>query len=195
MWNAQQLNEGLAELTDCFDEFGDVIDFNINGKIIKVQPASDVPTACDSLLQNMDWLVRSEARKIGPSATHDDVFTNLAPEYRPQLFHFFVYTDGRAAVAWRIPFVGGGRPMLKSLMVALMVWNGMADSKHVWQMLGHGVGNDEFDVFLWGHITDKEKSTLEAGKYPKSLEVVGGPAPGFAVVHNACNGIRIPFER
>lgn len=144
----------IVLLEHCFDEFGMVQEFNLCGNIIKVQPADDVPHACDRIWQGLEPITKLERSKIGPSASLDDIFPNLAAAYRPQLFHYYVHDDGRAAVAWRVPFVAGELNNLKSLMVALMMWNGIADSRHVWQMLGHGVGLDELDVFLWGYVTD-----------------------------------------
>ena len=210
-------------LEDCFNDFGEIIDFDLPENLIEVQPASDVPYACHRLWQSLEPIIEIEKRKISPTATIDDVFPKLTPEYRPQLFHYYLHEDGRAAVAWRIPFVPG-RPILKSLMVALMMWNGIADhkkegeeeekekkevtvdqnnsdadQKHVWQMLGRGVDLQSLDIFLWGFITDEEKAAFERGVYPKSLELLGDPASGFMteiihIVNNTRGGIRIPFE-
>ena len=157
-------------LTDCFVAFGRVKEFNLCGNIIKIQPAFDQPHACCSTWQNMNYELEREKKEIGPSASIDKIFPKLAPEYRPQLFHYYVQEDGRAAVGWRVPCVPGA-PYLKSLMVALMMWNGMADSKHIWQILGYGASPSSIeglDIFLWGHITDEENLILEEGEYRRS---------------------------
>lgn len=199
-------------LEDCFNDFGELIEFDLPENPIKVQPALDIPIACDQVWKSLEPIIGIERTKLSPTATIDDIFPNLTSEYRPQLFHYCLHEDSRAAVAWRIPFIPG-KPNLKSLMVALMMWNGIADhsngivnpnnsdtdQKHVWQMLGHGVDLQSLDVFLWGFITDEEKAAFEQYVYPKSLELLGDPAKGFMsnidhIVNNARGGIRIPFE-
>ena len=184
---------------DCFNDVGEMIVFDLPENLIKVQPASEVPDACDRIWQSLEPIIVMERTKISPAATINDIFPHLTSEYRPQLFHYCVHEDSRAAVAWRIPFVPG-KPILKSLMVALMMWKGIADHKkevivgqgdrdtdkrHVWQMLGHGVDLQSLDVFLWGFITDEEKAAFEQYVYPKSLELLGDPAKGFMskIVH------------
>ena len=192
-------------LEDCYHDLGQIIEFDLPENLIKVQPASDIPVACDRVWQSLEPIIGIERTKISPTATIDDIFPNLSSEYRPQLFHYCVHEDGRAAVAWRIPFVPG-KQILKSLMVALMMWNGIADhnkleenekkkrkekevisehnhsdtdQKHVWQMLGHGVDLQSLDIFLWGFITEEEKAAFQRYVYPESLEVLGGPTKGF----------------
>ncbi|KAL8787955.1 MAG: hypothetical protein Q9195_007543 [Heterodermia aff. obscurata] len=204
-------------LEECFNEFGEITEFDLPENFIKVQPASDVPSACDQVWRSLEPIVRIERTRISPTATIDDIFPSLTSEYRPQLFHYCVHEDGRAAIAWRIPFVPG-KQILKSLMIALMMWKGIADHKreekrkeeiedhdndtdqnHVWHMLGHGVELQSLDIFLWGFITEEEKAAFERYVYPKSLELLGDPAKGFMsnlvrIVSNARDGIHIPFE-
>ena len=205
------MDTSCVTLEDCFSDFGEITEFDLPDNYIKVQPASDISSACDRVWQSLEPIIRIERTKISPTATIDDIFPKLTSEYRPQLFHYCVHEDGRAAVAWRIPFIPG-KPILKSLMVALMMWNGIADhdngtlnpntndtnGKHVWKMLGHGVDLQSLDIFLWGFITDEEKAAFEQYVYPESLELLGHPAKGFMskiahIVNNARGGIHIPF--
>ena len=199
-----EMDSNYVAPEECFNDSGAIVSFDLPENLIRVQPASEVPDACNRIWQSLEPIIEMERMKISPTATINDIFPNLTSEYRPQLFHYCVHYDNRAAVAWRIPFVPG-KPILKSLMVALMMWNGIADhkeeegevenekkkevivghknsdaeKKHVWQMLGHGVGLQSLDVFLWGFITDEEKAAFEQHVYPQSLEIFGDPAKGF----------------
>ena len=159
-------------LTDCCMDFGGVKELNLCGNTIEVQPASDVSQACCcSIWQILNHELEREKKEIGPSTSIDDIFPSFAPNYRPQLFHYYVQEDVRVAVGWRVPCVSG-RPHLKSFKVVLMMWNGIvADSKPVWQMLRHGTSPNPIgglDIFLWGYITGTEKLSLENGKYLRS---------------------------
>lgn len=177
-------------LIGCFEDLGGVKEFDLGGNIIKVQPARDWPQVCCSIWQNMDYELEREKKQIGPSASIDDIFPSLTPEFRPQLFHYYVNEEGRAAVAWRVPCIAGG-PYLKSLMVALMMWNGIADfkpdskadEKHFWKMLGYGPSPSSIeglDIFLWGYISDGEKLILEQGKCRRSSSSISSLSQIFS---------------
>ena len=171
------LNFVTAE--DCFVDFGELTDCHTKyGGDIKIQPASEVPEACDRCWQSLEPMIQFEKSKISPSASIDDLFSNLTPNYRPQMVHYHLHDNGSASVAWRIPFVSD-RPLLKSLMVALIMRNGVVDPTHNWQMLGRGVGLNSLDIFLWGFLMDAEKECIERGEYPESLRFLGPPPVGF----------------
>lgn len=114
-------------LTDCFEDFGGVKEFNLCGNIIKVQPASNVPHACCSIWQNMDYELEREIKEIGPSVSIYDIFPKLTQSIDP--IYSTITCRKMAVQQWRgvyLVFLAGLDP--KSLMVALMMWNGIADS-------------------------------------------------------------------
>lgn len=169
----------FVTLEDCFVDSGEEMDYHTKySGLIRMQPASEVPEACERCWRALEPAMHVWKPGLGHTSSINDIFLTLPPKYVPQMVHYHVYDDGRASVAWRIPFVNE-RPLFKSLMVALMVRNGLIDPYHKWQMLGRGAGPNLFDIFLWGCITEAEKECLERGHFPESLGIVGPPPAGL----------------